>query len=185
MPLPPARLIVVHGDITHERVDVIVNAANGGLLGGGGVDGAIHRAGGKEILEACRQIRAHRGPLSAGEAVMTTAGRLHARFVVHAVGPVWQGGEAGEEGLLAAAYTSSLALALDAGCRTIAFPSISTGVYGFPVERAAPLALRTVRAFTRDHPGFEEIRFVTFSAGDEATYRRALEETEERGGSAA
>ncbi len=170
------RIILKRGDITAEAVDAIVNAANGSLLGGGGVDGAIHRAGGPAILEECRRIR-ERLPdgLPTGEAVITGAGRLGARWVVHTVGPVWRGGGVGEPALLANAYRNSLALAAAHGARTIAFPAISTGIYGYPIEQAAPIALGAARDWAREHPdGFAEIRFVLFSDRDLAVYQRAL-----------
>ena len=162
------------GDITHEPVDAIVNAANSGLLGGGGVDGAIHRAGGQAILEECRAIRARQGGCPTGEAVITGAGRLPARYVVHAVGPVWQGGESGEPDLLASAYRNSLALAAAHGARTIAFPAISTGIYGYPIEGAAPIALGLARDWALDHGDFTEIRFVLFSDETFAAYQSVL-----------
>src|SRR5687767_9414748 len=135
---------VVVGDITAQRVDAIVNAANSTLLGGGGVDGAIHRAGGPAILEECRAIRAARGPLPEGQAVITTGGRLPCRFVIHTVGPVWQGGGAGEPELLASCYRASLRLAQERRLVSVAFPSISTGAFGYPVDSAALLALSTI-----------------------------------------
>jgi O-acetyl-ADP-ribose deacetylase len=167
-------LLLVQGDITKESTGAIVNAANSGLLGGGGVDGAIHRAGGPAILEACREIRKIRGPLPTGEAVITTGGKLKARFVIHTVGPVWQGGDAGEDSLLASAYTNSLQLALENNVTSIAFPSISTGVYGFPIERASRIAFDTVTAFLRKNEAIEEVRFVTYSAEDFATYAQVF-----------
>jgi O-acetyl-ADP-ribose deacetylase (regulator of RNase III) len=167
-------LILTQGDITRERVDAIVNAANSGLLGGGGVDGAIHRAGGPRILEECRAIRDRQGTCPTGEAVITGAGRLHARYVVHAVGPVWHGGTAGEPALLASAYRNSLALAAAHGARTIAFPSLSTGVYGYPLDLAAPVALGVARDYALAQPTFSEIRFVLFSAGSFATFAATL-----------
>lgn len=172
------RLILTQGDITRQEVDAIVNAANSSLMGGGGVDGAIHRAGGPAILEECRRIRQSQYPqgLPTGQAVITGGGRLPARHVIHTVGPVWQGGEAGEAELLANAWRNSLALAQAHGLRRIAFPSISTGAYGYPIARAAPVALQTVVAFAREHPqAFDEVRVVLFSAGDLAVYERALE----------
>jgi O-acetyl-ADP-ribose deacetylase len=167
-------IILKQGDITREEVDAIVNAANSGLLGGGGVDGAIHRAGGPSIMEECRAIRARQGGCPTGEAVITGAGHLRARWVVHAVGPVWRGGEAGEPELLASAYRRGLALAAARGARTIAFPSISTGIYGYPVALAAPLALGVARDFALANPAFAEIRFVLFGADSFAAFERAL-----------
>jgi O-acetyl-ADP-ribose deacetylase (regulator of RNase III) len=170
------RLILVCGDITRETTDAIVNAANTTLLGGGGVDGAIHRAGGPAILEACQQIRARRGGCPTGEAVITTGGRLPARHVIHTVGPVWSGGERGEDELLASAYRSSLRLAASQRLASIAFPSISTGAYRFPVERAARIALGTVRDFLRDEPhDLVEVRFVLFTDADLRVYAAAAD----------
>lgn len=153
---------LTRGDITRETVDAIVNAANTSLLGGGGVDGAIHRAGGPQILEECRQIRNRQGGCKPGEAVITTAGNLSATHVVHTVGPVWRGGNSNEEETLADAYRNSLTVAAAAGDKTIAFPSISTGAYGYPLDLAAGVALRTVADYCRQHAGFTEIRFVLF-----------------------
>ncbi len=167
---------LVLGDITREACDAIVNAANASLLGGGGVDGAIHRAGGPEILAECRTIRARQGGCPTGEAVITTGGRLPARHVIHTVGPVWRGGDRGEPALLASCYTSSLRLAAGNGLRTIAFPSISTGVYGYPVEKAAPVALGAVAAFLeKEAAAPERVRFVLFDEGTFEAYRAALE----------
>ena len=164
------------GDITEQRVDAIVNAANSTLLGGGGVDGAIHRRGGPAILEACQQIVARQGGCPTGEAVITTGGRLPARFVIHTVGPVWSGGRRGEDDLLAAAYRNSLRLAAEHAVGTIAFPSISTGAYRFPIERAAGVALNTTATFLREGGhALTEVRFVLFTADDLAVYHRALE----------
>jgi len=172
------RLVLVRGDITEQRVDAVVNAANSSLLGGGGVDGAIHRRGGPAILEACRALRQTRFPdgLPAGEAVATTAGDLPAKHVVHTVGPVWHGGARGEVVLLAATYRNALEAARAAGARSVAFPSISTGAYGYPVAAAARTAIATVMEFARANAGaFEEIRFVLFSAGDLEVYVEALD----------
>lgn len=167
------RLLVKVGDITREEVDAIVNAANSSLLGGGGVDGAIHRAGGPAILEACRRIRATTHPkgLPTGEAVITTGGNLPARHVIHTVGPVYGLYDGEEARLLAACYRNSLALAADHGLETIAFPAISTGVYGYPKDEAARVALATVRLALEEHAGIREIRLVYFSEDDAARAR--------------
>jgi len=142
------QLSVIQGDITKQKVDAIVNAANSSLMGGGGVDGAIHRAGGPEILAACKQIVMEKGRCPTGQAVITTAGRLPARFVIHTVGPVWHGGDGEEERLLASCYEHSLELADANGCKSIAFPNISTGIYGFPKALAAKIAVAAVRDFS-------------------------------------
>jgi O-acetyl-ADP-ribose deacetylase (regulator of RNase III) len=154
---------LIMGDITVQETEAIVNAANSGLMGGGGVDGAIHRAGGPQILAECKEIRARQETLPTGRAVITSGGRLKARYVIHTVGPVWSGGNRGEDELLRSAYRSSLTLAREKGIRTISFPSISTGIYSFPVDRAARIALREVRDFVAGQPGFDEVRFVLFS----------------------
>lgn len=156
-------LKIIKGDITEQDTEAIVNAANSGLMGGGGVDGAIHRAGGPQILAECKEIRARRGTLPTGQAVITSGGRLKAKYVIHTVGPVWAGGRKGEDDLLRDAYFNSLSLARERGIKTVSFPSISTGVYSFPVDRAARIALRTVRDFVLARPGIEEVRFVLFS----------------------
>jgi O-acetyl-ADP-ribose deacetylase (regulator of RNase III) len=169
------RVTLKVGDITKEEVDAIVNAANSSLLGGGGVDGAIHRAGGPAILEECKRIRAQQGGCSTGAAVATTAGRLKARRVIHTVGPIWRGGGQNEEELLASCYRESLRLASELGCRTIAFPSVSTGAYGFPIERASAIAVATIAEETPKLK-LEEVRLVLFSEGDYEVYRRAKEE---------
>jgi O-acetyl-ADP-ribose deacetylase len=171
------RLRLTQGDITTQEVDAIVNAANSSLLGGGGVDGAIHRRGGPAILRECRALRETSFPqgLPTGEAAATTAGELPARRVVHTVGPVWRGGEHGEAQLLASAYRNSLDQARHELLRTIAFPSVSTGAYGYPVEQAARVALDAIREEIRAHPdAFDEVRFVLFSSADLDTYRAAL-----------
>jgi len=168
----PVSVEVVQGDITQIAVDAIVNAANEGLRGGGGVDGAIHRAGGPAIMEECIRL----GGCPTGDAKATTAGDLPARHVIHAVGPVWHGGGRGEDDLLASAYRRSVEVGVELGCGAISFPAISTGIYGFPIERAAPLALRTVQETTERLPGIELVRFVLFSEGDLAVFERALAE---------
>jgi len=169
-----SKLSLMQGDITAQRFDAVVNAANSSLMGGGGVDGAIHRAGGPDILEQCERIVSKIGFLPTGEAVMTTGGKLRAKHVIHTVGPVWHGGTKNEAELLQKAYRSSLSLAAEKELRTVAFPSISTGAYRFPVERAAELALSTVIEFLRSNP-LEEVRFVLFSQEDYETYGRVLD----------
>jgi O-acetyl-ADP-ribose deacetylase (regulator of RNase III) len=166
-----ATLSLVKGDITEQDTDAIVNAANSGLRGGGGVDGAIHRAGGPAVMEECRRI----GGCRTGDAVATTGGRLKARFVIHAVGPRWAGGRSGEQELLASAYRRSLEVADEEGLGSVSFPSISTGAYGYPIERAAEVALRTVWDYLEGRTGVKNVTFVLFSDGDLAVYRRALE----------
>ncbi len=171
------RVTLVQGDITTQSVDAIVNAANSSLLGGGGVDGAIHRAGGPAILDACRDIRAEQGECAPGNAVATTAGNLPAKRVIHTVGPVWRGGHKGEFVILESAYATSLTVAMKEELRTVAFPSISTGAYGFPIDRAVFVALQTTQRTVRKNPdAFDEIRFVLFSDADLLTYATALED---------
>lgn len=166
---------LVQGDITKESTDAIVNAANRSLLGGGGVDGAIHRAGGPAILEACKAIRARHGECPPGEAVVTTGGRLTAKHVIHTVGPVWRGGNQGEPGILASCYRNSLRVALTMGLRSVAFPSISTGAYGYPVEGAAFVALSTVAAFlSKEERVPALVRFVLFDAVTLGIYRASI-----------
>ena len=169
-----AELRLERGDITVADVDAIVNAANSGLLGGGGVDGAIHRAGGPQILEECRAIVARIGRLPAGQAVVTTAGRMPARHVIHTVGPVWRGGAEGEEETLASAYAQSLRAAVEIGLTSVAFPSISTGAYGYPLAEAALVALRTVAAFLAEPTSLREVRFVLFDDRTFSAYAEAL-----------
>jgi O-acetyl-ADP-ribose deacetylase (regulator of RNase III) len=162
-------------DITVLAVDAIVNAANSSLMGGGGVDGAIHRAGGPAILEECRSIISRIGRLPAGEAVATTAGKMPCTRVIHTVGPIWHGGRGGEPELLGRCYTNSLRVASENGLRSVAFPSISTGVYGYPVEKAARVAVNAVKAFVELNPGvFDEVIYCGFDGNTEGEYARAL-----------
>ncbi|WP_094026327.1 O-acetyl-ADP-ribose deacetylase [Nocardia cerradoensis] len=171
-----AEIVLVRGDITEQDVDAVVNAANSRLLGGGGVDGAIHRRGGPEILAACKQLRATTYPdgLPTGAAVATTAGNLPARWVIHTVGPVWAAKQ-DRSGLLASCYRESLRVADEVGARTIAFPAISTGVYGWPLDDGARIALDTVRAARADA---NEIRFVLFDETAHRIFESALAATE-------
>jgi O-acetyl-ADP-ribose deacetylase (regulator of RNase III) len=163
------RIATVVGDITEQHVDAIVNAANASLLGGGGVDGAIHRAAGPELLDECRTL----GGCEPGGAKATRGYRLPARHVIHTVGPLWRGGDAGEAETLAACHRSAIALAAQLGCRTVAFPAISTGVYGYPVELAAPVALAAAAAALAEHPQLELVRFVLFDERTHAAYAAA------------
>ncbi len=166
------RITVVQGDITTQPVDAIVNAANASLLGGGGVDGAIHRAAGPDLLAACRRI----GGCPTGEARITPGFGLPARFVIHTVGPVWHGGARGEAELLASCYRASLELAAVHGARTVAFPSISTGAYGYPVADAAPVAMQAIREGLSAHPDIERVTIVCRGDETAAAYRAALAE---------
>jgi O-acetyl-ADP-ribose deacetylase (regulator of RNase III) len=161
------------GDLTHERVDAVVNAANESLAPGGGVSGALHRAGGPAIAEECRRL----GGCATGDAKATTAGDLPARWVIHAVGPVWQGGTAGEAELLASAYHRSLDVAKELGARTVAFPALSCGIYGYPPELAAPVAVRAVASRAES---FDEIRFVFLDEGLRDVFQHAAEELGQR-----
>lgn len=170
------QLEVYKGDITRFTADAIVNAANTSLLGGGGVDGAIHKAGGPKILEECRQIRNRQGGCKVGEAVITTAGDLPARYVIHTVGPVWNGGSSGEAELLSQAYKNSLHLAVANNVRTIAFPNISTGIYRFPKEKAAAIAVETVKRFLEQPGSLERVTFVCFDEENFGIYQRLLAE---------
>jgi O-acetyl-ADP-ribose deacetylase len=165
------RIEIVQGDITKLHVDAIVNAANSSLLGGGGVDGAIHRAAGRELLQECQTL----GGCPTGQARITKGYRLSAKHVIHTVGPVWHGGQHNEDELLADCYRNSLALAKQHGLKTIAFPSISTGAYGFPLERAARIALREIKAFLEQDPSVERVTCVCFGEDAMRVYRDALE----------
>lgn len=167
-----ARLELVQGDITREETEAIVNAANTSLLGGGGVDGAIHRAGGPQILAECRPLRG----CPTGEARITSGGRLQARYVIHAVGPVYRDGRRGEPALLESAYRKSLELATAHNIRSLSIPAISTGAYGYPMAEAARIALGTTLAYLREHPEITLVRFVLFGTAAYATFARVLQE---------
>lgn len=171
-----SKIRLLRGDITREEVDAIVNAANSSLLGGGGVDGAIHRAGGPQILRECQEIRDQRGKCAPGDAVITSGGKLPARHVVHTVGPIWRGGSALEAETLANAYRNSLMRAEEVNARTIAFPSISTGAYGYPVDQAAKVAIHAVLDYCKVRDQFAEIRFVLFDDRTFEAYDQALRE---------
>lgn len=164
---PTTKIELLRGDITNVSVDAIVNAANSSLMGGGGVDGAIHRRGGAAILEDCRKIVARQGGCKTGESIITTAGNLPAKYVIHTVGPVWNGGDKGEEHKLANCYQNSLQLAVKNGCETVAFPNISTGIYRFPKKEAARIAVDTVTAFLNQTDQIKKVIFVCF---DEENY---------------
>ncbi|WP_374948672.1 O-acetyl-ADP-ribose deacetylase [Mucilaginibacter sp.] len=168
------RIVLRQGDITKLPVDAIINAANSSLMGGGGVDGAIHRAGGRQILEECMEIINRQGRCPAGEAVITSGGRLPARYVIHTVGPVWNGGKSNEAGLLANCYLNSLQIAIEKGIRTIAFPNISTGVYHFPKQQAAEIALETVKDFLNGHAEIEQVVFTCFDDENFVIYQKLL-----------
>ena len=169
------KLSLIQGDITLQETEAIVNAANTSLLGGGGVDGAIHRAGGPKILEECKAIRVKQGGCPTGEAVITSGGNMKAKYVIHTVGPVWSGGNRNEEQLLRNAYYNSLNLAREKGIKSVSFPSISTGVYRFSIDKASRIALNTVKEFIQEH-NFVEVRFVLFSERDLKVYEDALKE---------
>jgi len=173
--LKHGRLMLVEGDITKQKVDAIVNAANSSLMGGGGVDGAIHSAGGPAILEECKRIVKRIGRLPPGQAVITTGGNLPARHVIHTVGPVWSGGGKKEAGTLASCYRESLKQAKKHGLKTIAFPSISTGAYGYPMEEAAKVALKTVIDFLDNENVVDEVTFVLWGNEAMKTYEDMLE----------
>ncbi len=164
------RIELIQGDITQLKVDAIVNAANSSLLGGGGVDGAIHRAAGPELLEECRTLNG----CPTGEAKITGGYHLPARYVIHAVGPRWKGGDRGEADLLASAYRRSLEIAVENEIKSIAFPNISTGIYGFPKEQAADIAIREVKKFLTQHPEIEKVIFATFDRENYELYKEKL-----------
>lgn len=166
------RITIKKDDITRQETDAIVNAANTSLLGGGGVDGAIHRAAGPQLLEECRSL----GGCPTGDAKLTKGYNLPAGYVIHTVGPVWKGGDKNEEALLASCYRKSLQVAVENKLNSISFPSISTGVYGFPFEKACRIALREIRSFLAAHPDFKEVRLVCFSDSDYQMFKEALEE---------
>lgn len=165
------KLEIITGDITAQDVDAIVNAANCSLLGGGGVDGAIHRAAGPELLAECRTLHG----CETGKAKITKGYRLKARYVIHTPGPVWHGGGHGEEALLASCYRSCMALAAENGCKTVDFPSISTGVYHFPLEKASKIAVDTITACLEEYPAIERVRMVCFNQHTQRFYQAALE----------
>ena len=168
------KLLVFQGDITKMVVDAVVNAANTSLLGGGGVDGAIHRAGGKTILDECMRIRNRQGGCKVGEAVITTAGDMPSKYVIHTVGPVWSESKSGANELLANAYHNSLQLAVEHQVKTIAFPNISTGIYHFPKPQAAEIAIKTVREFLSGHQQIDQVTFVCFDEENFEIYKRML-----------
>lgn len=172
------RLQIIQGDITKCQTDAIVNAANTSLLGGGGVDGAIHRAAGPELLAECRTL----GGCPTGEAKATNAYRLPCRYVIHTPGPIWRGGKANEDQLLASCYRNCLAQASALGCKTVAFPSISTGVYHFPLQRAAHIAIQTISEYLHAHSDIEVVTMVCFDSASLAAYQQALAEWEQQHG---
>jgi O-acetyl-ADP-ribose deacetylase (regulator of RNase III) len=176
-----ATIRLVKGDITEIETEAIVNAANSSLMGGGGVDGAIHRKGGPRILEECKKIRAVDWPegLPTGKAVITSAGNLKAKYVIHTVGPIWYGGNRGEPELLGQAYQNSLRMAVSKGLKTVAFPSVSTGAYGYPVADASCVALKTVKNFLEKEDKLSEVVFVLFSEDDLKIYVDAVKEVSE------
>ncbi|MFA5374287.1 MAG: O-acetyl-ADP-ribose deacetylase [Dehalococcoidia bacterium] len=170
------KLSLIQGDITGQATDAIVNAANSSLMGGGGVDGAIHHAGGPAILDECKRIVKGIGRLPTGQAVITTGGNLQAKHVIHTVGPIWHSGKNKEPELLASAYRESLQTAIDNGLKTVSFPSISTGAYGYPVRLAAQTALQTVIDFIKTNDSLDEVRFVLFDDSTCSIYERTLQE---------
>lgn len=167
-----SKIILEQGDITKQTTEAIVNAANSSLRGGSGVDGAIHRAGGPKIMEECRKI----GGCPAGEAVITTGGKLKTKYVIHTVGPIWKGGNAREEETLSRTYQNSLALASKKGIRSLSFPSISTGAYGYPLREASKVALNTIADYLKKHPEIEKVVVVLFSDRDFQVYQETLKE---------
>jgi O-acetyl-ADP-ribose deacetylase (regulator of RNase III) len=172
------KLSLIQGDITKQATDAIVNAANPSLMGGGGVDGAIHRAGGPAILNECKQIVARQGRLPTGKAVITTGGNLKAKYVIHTVGPIWHSGKGDEAELLASAYGESLRLATEKNLTSITFPSISTGAYGYPVDKAATVATTTVVSFLKEQPtSLAEVVFALYDISTYESYRAALQQT--------
>lgn len=177
MRIKQAMLAIIRGDITRQTTDAIVNAANSSLMGGGGVDGAIHRAGGPAILEECKQIVSRQGRLPTGKAVITTGGNLKARFVIHTVGPIWHGGNRGEPELLASAYRESLQVAAENNLSSISFPSISTGAYGYPVVEAAKVAVYAAVSFLKENAtSIKKTTFVLFDSTTFQSYASALNE---------
>jgi O-acetyl-ADP-ribose deacetylase (regulator of RNase III) len=167
-------LVLAQGDITREQTDAIVNAANSSLMGGGGVDGAIHRAGGPAILEKCRKIVAERGPLPPGQAVATTGGNLAARYVIHTVGPIWAGGKQGEAETLGSCYRESLRVADELGLKSVAFPAISTGAYGYPLREAAEVAVSAVAEALKGGRTVQSVRLVVFDSKSYEVYGEVL-----------
>ena len=170
----PERIEVIRDDITRLKLDAIVNAANSSLMGGGGVDGAIHRAGGPSILQECRNIIARQGSCKTGEAVITTAGEMPAQFVIHTVGPIWHGGNNDEARLLESCYRNSLELAVENDIKSIAFPNISTGIYGFPKKHAANIAVKAVKFFLSTNQSLEKVVFVCFDDENLHLYKTLL-----------
>lgn len=168
-------LKIISGDITKVHTDAIVNAANTSLLGGGGVDGAIHRAAGPELLAECRMLHG----CKTGQAKITKGYRLPAKYIIHTPGPVWNGGSKGEEALLQSCYENCLRLAVENGCSTVAFPSISTGIYRFPLEKASVIAVKTILHFCKEHPELKEVQMVCFDERTKEYYEEALERTRE------
>jgi O-acetyl-ADP-ribose deacetylase (regulator of RNase III) len=173
-----AKICMIQGDITNIETDTIVNAANSSLMGGGGVDGAIHRKGGSKILEECKLIRAKEwlNGLPTGKAVITSGGNLKARYVIHTVGPIWHDGDSGEAELLADAHRNSLTLAVSKGLKTVAFPSISSGAYGYPIEKAACIPLKTVKEFLESEDKLNSVVFVLFTLHDLDVYKEKAKE---------